>query len=567
MAAPNNTSKSVITLIPTILISLSPVSVSLQPGQSQPFTAVVSGTSNQSVNWSLSPAIGTISATGLYMSPATITAAQTVTVTAQSAADPGQSMGGVVSLQVAPVNVRSFGAKGDGITDDTLAFDAAFAAIKSAGGGSLYIPTGQYIYNTLSNFSESKTFGGETSNIVVFGDGATASVINFTGNKGLYLGLGREDINRYCIGPPSTGCVAKSWGLPSYYLMNDVSGGSSVTLTTYSQASNFAPGTVVFLESGDAAPTTGHPPAHFEFNTVVSANPSTGLIVLQNPISDAYDSSNWQYPPMIAPISSVPSNMTIRDLGFTTNQPDATIVSLAGTMNTVIDNCAFTALGGTDASIWNSYSWHTTIKNSRFSGVSADLGDAGAYFEFRNNVVENLPRSINGYGSGRQWVFDGNQVVGPKIQGPSNAFNIGGSITSPMMGLQITNNSIQLLDSSAYPNGISLSYTQGAIVRGNTVYGVTGPTNGGTGIALRTGAVNSDVSQNSVNSQNLKFGVLLQSGASGSMIHDNQFVSNAIGIYVLTGATNTNIGCNSYVSNLMNNSDFGSGTLFTCGSH
>ena len=182
-------------------------------------------------------------------------------------------------------------------------------------------------------------------------------------------------------------------------------------------------------------------------------------------------------------------------------------------------------------------------------------------------MVENLPRSINGYGSGRQWVFDGNQVVGPKIVEPSNTFNIGGSIASLMTGLQITNNSIQLLDSSAYPNGISLSYTQGAIVRGNTVYGVTGPTNGGAAVALRTGAVNSDVSQNSVNSQNLKFGVLLQSGASGSTIHDNQFVSNAIGIYVLTGATNTNIGCNSYVSNLMNNSDFGSGTLFTCGSH
>ena len=42
------------------------------------------------------------------------------------------------------VNVKDFGAVGDGQTDDTAAFQAAVNAINSAGGGNLYIPPAEY---------------------------------------------------------------------------------------------------------------------------------------------------------------------------------------------------------------------------------------------------------------------------------------------------------------------------------------------------------------------------------------------------------------------------------------
>jgi len=42
------------------------------------------------------------------------------------------------------VSVLNFGAKGDGVTDDTSAITAAFAAIKTAGGGMIYVPSGRY---------------------------------------------------------------------------------------------------------------------------------------------------------------------------------------------------------------------------------------------------------------------------------------------------------------------------------------------------------------------------------------------------------------------------------------
>jgi hypothetical protein len=71
-------------------VSVSPQKINLGAGQQQQFSATVTGTSNQAVTWTIgavSPvnaAPGSISATGLYTAPGTITPAQ-VTVKATSA--------------------------------------------------------------------------------------------------------------------------------------------------------------------------------------------------------------------------------------------------------------------------------------------------------------------------------------------------------------------------------------------------------------------------------------------------------------------------------------------------
>ena len=81
-----------------IAVSVSPASASLGPSQSQQFTATVTGTANTAVTWSLNPAVGTVSAAGLYTAPATVTVQQTVTVTATSVADPTKTASGAVTL-------------------------------------------------------------------------------------------------------------------------------------------------------------------------------------------------------------------------------------------------------------------------------------------------------------------------------------------------------------------------------------------------------------------------------------------------------------------------------------
>lgn len=72
---------------PAVTVAVSPAAVTLGPGAKQQFTAKVTGTSNTSVTWSLSPAVGSISTAGLYTAPASVTVKQTLTVRATSAAD------------------------------------------------------------------------------------------------------------------------------------------------------------------------------------------------------------------------------------------------------------------------------------------------------------------------------------------------------------------------------------------------------------------------------------------------------------------------------------------------
>jgi hypothetical protein len=105
---------------PTVVsVGLAPTSTSLSAGQSQKFTASVTGTTNTGVTWSLVPNVGTIVG-GLYTAPATISAEQTITVLATSVANTAKVASAAVQLQPAspvgssgstftPLHVRSGG--------------------------------------------------------------------------------------------------------------------------------------------------------------------------------------------------------------------------------------------------------------------------------------------------------------------------------------------------------------------------------------------------------------------------------------------------------------------------
>ncbi len=79
-------------------IQVSPTSASLTVNQTQQFTSTVTGSSNTAVTWSTSPAVGTVSSTGLYTAPSTLASQQVVTVTATSIADPTKSASAAVTL-------------------------------------------------------------------------------------------------------------------------------------------------------------------------------------------------------------------------------------------------------------------------------------------------------------------------------------------------------------------------------------------------------------------------------------------------------------------------------------
>lgn len=63
------------------------------------------------------------------------------------------------------LNLRDFGATGDGVTDDAPAFQKALDALATAGGGILFIPAGKYVIAT----TVSKDFSGSASSITITG--------------------------------------------------------------------------------------------------------------------------------------------------------------------------------------------------------------------------------------------------------------------------------------------------------------------------------------------------------------------------------------------------------------
>ena len=96
-ADPSKSGSSEVHLLPPVAVAVSPSSISIESGESMQFAADVSNNSNNSVTWSVNPAVGTI-VNGKYSAPLRISKAQSVTITATSNADPAKSADAVINL-------------------------------------------------------------------------------------------------------------------------------------------------------------------------------------------------------------------------------------------------------------------------------------------------------------------------------------------------------------------------------------------------------------------------------------------------------------------------------------
>ncbi len=62
---------------------------------------------------------------------------------------------------VADVDVRYFGAAGDGVTDDTDSFKSAISVVQNRGGGTVYVPAGKYVLTSTLNLPNGVSLVGE----------------------------------------------------------------------------------------------------------------------------------------------------------------------------------------------------------------------------------------------------------------------------------------------------------------------------------------------------------------------------------------------------------------------
>ena len=191
---------------PSVAITVSPGSASVQAGATQQFTATVTGTSNTSVTWSVNSVpggnstVGTISATGLYTGPSTVPSSNTVTVTATSVADTTKSASAAVSITAASSELQisslsettanpfdSLTITGAGFSQGTLAISVLF--IPKNGDAPVMIPVSasdstsvQVLVPTFTGLA-SGTFTAETVDVQVveFSDSTTYLSNRITG--------------------------------------------------------------------------------------------------------------------------------------------------------------------------------------------------------------------------------------------------------------------------------------------------------------------------------------------------------------------------------------------------
>jgi len=86
------------------------------------------------------------------------------------------------------VNVKGFGAKGDGVTDDTEAIQAAIDAVKAAGGGIVFFPPGVYNITATIQLRVNVTIMGTGWNLYPHDSGASVIKKMFDGDMLYYNG-------------------------------------------------------------------------------------------------------------------------------------------------------------------------------------------------------------------------------------------------------------------------------------------------------------------------------------------------------------------------------------------
>ncbi len=91
VAAPQTSATATVTVLPSVIVSVTPTNASMYPSQMNLFVATVSNAGNTAVTWSMVSGPGAVNGSGWYTSPISVSVATVVTVRATSVADPTKS--------------------------------------------------------------------------------------------------------------------------------------------------------------------------------------------------------------------------------------------------------------------------------------------------------------------------------------------------------------------------------------------------------------------------------------------------------------------------------------------
>ena len=244
---------------PQITVSVSPLETALYGGQSQQFNANVTNATNTAVTWSISPAgVGTLSTTGLYTAPASVTTQQTLTITATSQANSAFSASASIDLDptvcaangysyVRQIVINSSQVPNTDQTDFPFLFESTDPLLaNTANGGHVTNPNGDdIVFSTdpsgLTKLNhEIEEYNPSTGTLIAW---VSIPVLSHSTNTVLYMFYGNSSITTPQQNP--TGVWDSNYG-GVWHL-----GGNGTALSTADSTANANNATV----SGAASPT------------------------------------------------------------------------------------------------------------------------------------------------------------------------------------------------------------------------------------------------------------------------------------------------------------------------
>lgn len=373
------------------------------------------------------------------------------------------------------VNVKEFGAVGDGVTEDQVAFQAAIDYLKTKNGGKLYIPTGTYILHKPTTGANG-TFNIKTaSNIELYGDGATASILKrkdvapVGGDIHIVRVINSNNIKFHDLGFDGSRDTGTQDQMHGIYVLNS----SNVVMENLKISRFRGSGTYLMGDNGSQCPAA---PCFTTYITVKNSifydNYRAGSANQGGIKNITYQNNSY--------------DLTLhgQDIDFeaTGSRPGAEDVLITGNTSSNNGGSIALTLGGTTGS----YGKRFTVTNNTFNNKGVQIGKLDT-LTFSNNTINsgsarailiikntaNLNIKNNTFTSGAQEVlhFTGQNNEYLTIEG--NTFYLTSDTTRAIYGEGVSHHIKALNNNIVGPTGGSQSSAQAILMRNVSTDGVT----------------------------------------------------------------------------------------------